>query len=184
MKTIMDSLIIYLIIGAIWLFQFLAKKKRQAEAGQHQEEKEPERGIFDELKDLLEKRYQSEQESFPKQQDLFEQAKQEIESQKAESVEEQETYETETVEAEEAPELETGKLTPLQPRYKEVLLKKIFDKYKPEAISPEPQVETPPVSYFLSDLSADVLEQGIILSAVLGPPKSVLMMRRINSDNY
>ncbi|MFH1288257.1 MAG: hypothetical protein ABII25_06125 [bacterium] len=141
----MDSLIIYLIIGAVWIFQVLTKKKREAEIRQRPEEKEPERGMFDELKDLLEKKYQP---------DVFEEDRQEIELQMAEPVEEQQ------IEAMDVSKNETFMPTIIDTKGNEE--------------TPEPELEKP-----LSGLSNDVLEQGIILSVILGPPRSVQMMKRI-----
>lgn len=122
----MDSLVIYLIIGAVWIFQVLTKKKREAEIGQKPAQKEPEKGIFDDLKDLLEEKYQPV---------LSEDASQEIETQMAEPVE--------------AQQIEMENCSAPVPEK-----------------SSEPDLKKPS-----NDLTSDTLEQGIILSVILGPPR-------------
>ncbi len=169
----MDTLIIYLIIGIIWIVQVLVKKKQEEERRKRPEEYKTEKekdtfkDIFDELKKALEGQRQP-----PSEKEVIFQELKPVEEQKIEE-EDQETEET----YEEIPATELEQPVLLQPQTKEVLFKKIFDKYKPEAVSPEPQVETPPAPYFSSDLSSDALEQGIILSTILGPPRSVQLFK-------
>lgn len=166
----MDSLIFYIFLGVIWLVQYIVKKKQEAERGQKPEGRESERNVFEEFKDLMEKG------RIP---DPFEEARQEIESRKAEPVDEQQIDETEIIE-EETSEPEIKEPAPVQPLSKEFLIEKILNKYRPEAVLNEPQAETAPSYDFLDNLSNEMLEQGIILSTVLGPPKSARMMKRMN----
>lgn len=109
----MDSLIIYLIIGVVWIFQILAKK-REVEIRQWPERKEPE----------------------PEREIIFEEPM---------MVEPQ-------TEAEEIPQV----------------------------VLPELPVETAQAEpgFSISDLSDDVFEQGIILSAVLGQPRSAVYLQQ------
>lgn len=162
----MDSLIIYLIIGAIWLFQVITKKKLEAQKRQRQDYGPPkQKDLFDELKEFMEEKAKS--------------SHGEEVLKKTEQIEEQEQKleEVEIVEEEEVPEPEP---VPVQLQAKEALLKKIFDKYKPESVQPQLQIETPSASYFLSDLSSEKLEEGIILSTILGPPRSVQLLKGKN----
>ena len=171
----MDSFIFYILIGVVWIFQLIAKKKREAERRQRPKGPEPERDIFDDFNDLMEKGRQADSESYPEPPDYFEEVKPKIEFQKAGSVEEHRKDETKIIEPEKKSVIPLEEPVPARPLSKEFLIKKIFDKHKPEV------VETLPASY-VSDLSADVLEQGVILSVILGPPKAARMIKRM--DRY